>query len=86
MWRRGRYLGARVEGDVFAFERQHSEQARVLIALNFGTANQRLALPPDASGGWLLLSTELDRELVVVSTQIELRPAEGVILQHLGDR
>ena len=82
----GRYLGARVEGDVFAFERQHSEQARVLIALNFGTANQRLALPPDASGGRLLLSTELDRKQEAVSAQIELRPAEGVILQLLGDR
>ena len=58
----------------------------MLIAVNFGTANQRLALPPDASGGRLLLSTELDRKQEVVSAQIELRPAEGVILQLLGDR
>ena len=31
----GRYGGARLEGDVFAFERQHSEQS-LMVALNFG--------------------------------------------------
>ena len=82
----GRYGGARVERDVFAFERQHSEQTCLMVALNFGLAAQRLALPPNAGGGRLLLSTALDREQEVISAQIELRPAEGVILQLLGNR
>jgi hypothetical protein len=57
-----------------------------MVALNFGPAAQPLTLPPDAGGGRLLLSTALDREQEVISALIELGPAEGVILQLLGDR
>jgi hypothetical protein len=57
-----------------------------MVALNFGPAAQRLALPPTAGGGRLLLSTALDREQEAIGAQIELRPAEGVILQLLGNR
>jgi hypothetical protein len=45
-----------------------------------------LALPADAGAGRVLLSTALDRGQDEVSAQIELRPAEGVILQLRGDR
>ena len=73
-------------GNVFAFERQHSEQTSLMVALNFGPAAQQLTLPPHAGGGRLLLSTALDREQEVISAQIELRRAEGVILQLFGNR
>jgi hypothetical protein len=56
-----------------------------MVALNFGLDAQRLALPADAGAGRLLLSTALDREQDEVTAQIELRPAEGVILQLHGD-
>ncbi len=80
----GLYTGARVEGDVLAFER-HGKEARLMVALNFGPASQPLALPPD-SGARLLLSTTLDREQQEVHTHVELRPAEGVILRLAGNR
>ena len=57
-----------------------------MVALNFGPASQLLALPPDAGEGRLLLSTALDREPQEVHTQLELRPAEGVILRLSGNR
>ena len=56
-----------------------------MVALNFGPAAQRLALPADAGAGRLLLSTALDREQDEVTAQIELRAAEGVILQLHGN-
>jgi hypothetical protein len=57
-----------------------------MVALNFGLAAQQLTLPLNAGGGQVLLSTALDRAQEVISAQIELRPAEGVILQLPGNR
>jgi alpha-glucosidase len=57
----GLYGGARIEQNVFAFERRHGEQTRLMVALNFGSAVQCLALPADAGAGRVLLSTALDR-------------------------
>ena len=81
----GRYAGARIERNVFAFERRDGERVRLMVALNFGPDAQRLALPADAGAGRLLLSTALDREQDEVTSQIELRAAEGVILQLHGN-
>ena len=81
----GLYGGARIERNVFAFERRDGERVRLMVALNFGPDAQRLALPADAGAGRLLLSTALDREQDEVTAQIELRPAEGVILQLHGN-
>jgi alpha-glucosidase len=82
----GLYGGARIEQNVFAFERRHGEETRLMVALNFGSTVQCSALPADAGAGRVLLSTALDRGQDEVSAQIELRPAEGVILQLRGDR
>jgi alpha-glucosidase len=53
------------------------------VALNLGHASQRLALPADAAGARLLLSTGLDREGEEMRAALELRPAEGIILELL---
>jgi alpha-glucosidase len=79
----GRYAAACTEGDVLAFERRHGQGARLLVALNLSHASQRLALPADAAGARLLLSTGLDREGEEMRAALELRPAEGIILELL---
>ena len=77
---RGDYVHAHVEGELYAYERRDGER-RLLVGLNFGHRPQVLTLPEDAPAGRLLLSTELDRADEVVGSTLELRPAEGVIIE-----
>ncbi|WP_338661535.1 alpha-amylase family glycosyl hydrolase [Pararoseomonas sp. SCSIO 73927] len=75
----GDYVGVEVEGEVLAFERRVGG-ARLLVALNFGGAPARLALPEDAAGADLLLSTHPGREAAPVPAELQLGPGEGVVL------
>jgi alpha-glucosidase len=77
----GGYQAVRNEGDLLAFERCHHRDASLLVALNLGHDTQRLKLPEDATGAQLLLSTGLDREGEKPDSSVELRPAEGIILE-----
>ncbi|MBR0664784.1 DUF3459 domain-containing protein [Roseomonas hellenica] len=78
---RGRYLPLRTEDDIFAFRRSCGQQRDLLVALNFGQTVKRLALPPDAAGADLLLSTGLDRIRESTGEVLQLRPREGLVLQ-----
>ncbi|POR53097.1 alpha-amylase family glycosyl hydrolase [Bosea psychrotolerans] len=66
------------EGDVLAYERRYAAQ-RLIVALNLGGSEQRLTLPPWASGHRLILSTRGEAPLVE-SHVLRLRADEGVIL------
>ena len=80
----GDFKAARAEGDVIAFERHHVGGRRLLVALNLGHVSRRLGLPAGVAGSRLLLSTHLDREGEDVRVTLDLRPAEGVILELLA--
>jgi alpha-glucosidase len=79
----GDYVATRTDGDVMAFERRHDQDRSLLVALNLGNVPQRLVLSVHATAARLLLSTELDREGEAVHSVLDLRPAEGVILELL---
>jgi alpha-glucosidase len=77
----GTYVASRTEGDVMVFERRHEREHSLLVALNLGGSPQCLMLPVDAKDARVLLSTALDRDGEVVQPVLNLRPAEGVILE-----
>jgi alpha-glucosidase len=77
----GRYIAIRSEGSLFAFQRCRNAEEHLLVALNLGREPRRLTLPDDMAGARLLLSTELDREGEEMSAEVDLRPAEGLILE-----
>ncbi|SFI84346.1 alpha-glucosidase [Bosea sp. OK403] len=66
------------EGDVLAYERRYEAQA-LIVALNLGGSEQRLTLPPWASGHRPILSTRGEAPRVE-SHVLRLRADEGVIL------
>lgn len=77
----GHCMAIRSDNAVLTFERRGQAAERLLVALNFGEAPQRLTLPEHAGLVRLLLSSGLDREDEEVAAEFELRPAEGVILE-----
>jgi glycosidase len=77
---RGRFVLVGSKGDVIDFKRRHGP-ARLLVGLNLGHRAQRTALPADAAGARLLLSTALDRESEEAAAGVDLRPSEGVVME-----
>jgi alpha-glucosidase len=77
----GSFVSLAAQGDVLAFERR-AGGSRLLVALNLGGASQRVAVP---EGGVavprILLSTALDRDGEELGPELELRPAEGLIVE-----
>jgi alpha-glucosidase len=66
------------------FERRHEQEPTLLVALNLGGLPRRLTLPDDVREARVLLSTALDRDGECVHAELDLRPAEGVILELSG--
>jgi alpha-glucosidase len=64
---------------VLAYMRTAAEQV-CLVALNFGTQPQQIALDALSRPGRVVLSTHLDREGEPVRTTLALRGDEGVIV------
>jgi alpha-glucosidase len=79
----GTYVQTHTEGDIIAFERRHHQDQRLLVVLNLGGSPDHFTLPDDAREARLLLSTALDREGEAVHSVLDLRQAEGVILELL---
>jgi alpha-glucosidase len=69
-----------VPAGCFAYLREY-ERERCLIALNFSGGVRDLSLEGIEAGGSIVISTELDRMEAVSSSQLILRPNEGVILE-----
>jgi len=65
--------------DCFVYLRVAGEERR-LIALNFGSAPRRIAIPGEDRGK-VAISTHLDREGVESLARLELRPHEGIIVE-----
>lgn len=72
----GAHLRAEAVGDVLTFRRQH-DRKRILVALNFTRDRQQIPLEMP---GEILLSTHLDRTGEQVSSMLDLRGNEGVII------
>jgi alpha-glucosidase len=76
----GTYKLVSVTGALLVFEREHQGQ-RLLVALNLGAASVATAIH---LRGRVLLSTFMDRQAETVDGRLELREAEGIILEPLG--
>lgn len=68
---------------VFGYERRYGHE-RLMILLNLGHQPETIALPEDARGGHILLSTNLDRDGEQVESVITIRRDEGLILTLEG--
>jgi alpha-glucosidase len=76
----GSYRLVSVTGDVLAYERVHCGQ-RALVALNLGATSVALTDAAMKLRGRVLLSTVMDRRNEAVGAILELRAAEGIILE-----
>ena len=76
----GRYVATRTAGDVFMFERS-GHNSRLLVVLNFAKVPRAVTLPDNATTARALLSTHMDREGESETSELTLRPMEGVILE-----
>lgn len=74
----GTYKIVSAAGDVLAFEREYQCQ-RSVVVLNFGAASIWLV-----AHGRILLSTFMDRQAEQIDGRLNLRGAEGIILEPLG--
>ncbi len=77
----GTYRAVESAPDTFVYLREHRNQ-RLLIALNFSDAAQRVELPR-AGQGAIVLATDSGRSGAVF-TAVSLRPAEGVVIDLAG--
>ncbi len=72
----GKLAGVLAENHVLRYERT-GHGRRLLVLLNMSAEPAHVAV---AEGGTVLVSTQLDREGTKLSGQVELRPAEGLLL------
>ena len=76
----GSYRSVEQENDTcFVYLRQHANQ-RCLMALNFSTQSQVVRLPEPGQGR-VLLSTHVDREELILLSEISLRANEGLLIE-----
>jgi alpha-glucosidase len=76
----GSYRLVSVAGDLLAFAREYQGQ-RLIMALNLGGASASLADATPDLRGHILLSTFMDRQADPIDGTLELRGAEGIILE-----
>ena len=76
----GSYVGLPVDSECLSFMRQHRDE-RLLVMLNFSHQVRHLKIPEAFARGRVLLSTGLDRDDRLHGDTVELRPAEGVLLE-----
>ena len=81
----GEYLPLLVKGELLAYIRSNGGE-RVLVALNLDHRPCSLPLKSLGLQGRALLSTHLDREDELISTALELRPNEGLIVALAASR
>ncbi|MBR1220452.1 DUF3459 domain-containing protein [Bradyrhizobium sp. U87765 SZCCT0131] len=67
------------EADVLAYWRGHGGR-RMLVVLNFSDRPVTIALPSSAAGATIMLSTMMDRAAEVAGDRLNLRGAEGMVL------
>jgi alpha-glucosidase len=75
----GGYTALPVTGSVMGFIRNHARK-RILVLLNFG-ADSEIFTFPGASGGRVLVSTQLNREKSIASDHISLQNNEGLVIE-----
>jgi hypothetical protein len=70
------YTMVHVSDDSFAYARGRGNRRRILVALNFSTRRRSCQLP-EACGGVVLLSRQLDRTDEIASNPISLEANEA---------
>jgi alpha-glucosidase len=75
----GAYQPVEADGDVLVYLRDDGD-GRFLVALNLGPRPARLAVPAEAAGGRVLVSTHPDREGAPAGPSLELGGDEGMVL------
>jgi alpha-glucosidase len=75
----GSYKPVMADGDLLMFFRELQDE-RVLVALNMGSESIALSFPYERLSGRILVSAFADRDGNVVSTGIELRGNEGLLI------
>jgi alpha-glucosidase len=83
--RMGGYTAVPLTGNVMGFIRSHEDEC-ILIVLNFGAAAQSFTIP-GATGGRVLVSTQVNGEKSIASDHIWLASREGlvIVLKSVGD-
>jgi len=76
----GSYRPLAAEGDLLVFVRE-TDGERIFVALNFGAQPAAVKLPSDNKEGRLLLSSFCDRADQRVTSAIDLRGNEGVVIE-----
>ena len=76
----GAYISVdKVPEDCFVYLREIPGEERILVALNFSSREQELALP-ELGSGYLAISTFMDRTAETDLTRLSLRGDEGVVI------
>jgi alpha-glucosidase len=75
----GAYCPVEADGDVLAYLRADGDD-RCLVALNLGSHPARLAVPAEAAGGRVLVSTHPGRDGAPVGPTLELGGDEGTVV------
>jgi alpha-glucosidase len=76
----GAYAPVAADGDVLAYLRTDGDGDKRLVALNLGSRPARLAVPAEAAGGRVLVSTHPGRDGAPASPVLELLGDEGVVV------
>ena len=76
----GAYAMLEADEDVIAYTRQ-ADMRRLLVALNFASAERAFDLAPWSARATILLSTHLDRSREALGAKLRLRADEGVIVE-----
>jgi alpha-glucosidase len=75
----GGYEPVEVTGDVLAYARGVGA-GRCFVALNLGSSEQQLEVPPGFRSSRILVGTGPDREQQPVGDRLDLRPDEGMVI------
>ena len=75
----GSYEPLDADRDLVAYIRR-GPNSRCLIALNLGSADQRLTVPAEFERGHVLVSAQVDRDGARVDRRLELRAHDGVVI------
>jgi alpha-glucosidase len=81
----GSYVSIGTQEHVFAYERRYGHE-RLMVLLNLGHGPETMALPADAKQGRILLSTHLDRDGERITSAVQIRRDEGLIIELEAER
>jgi len=76
----GSYKPLKASGDLLLFSRELRDE-RIIVALNMGTEPMAVSFADEILSGWVLVSSFADRDGEKLSTSIDLRGNEGLLMK-----